>query len=361
MPRARCTEPVEVLPWAAMDFAPSGLSEYLVDLTSRHRTECCGFAFHWLKNAVYGRLQYRFGNLGAYYLNGTDKSYIEITDHPALVSPQFSISIWVEMNKLCSGSYECMIFNKEESYELEYVYDRPLSWAIRRDNMPAWLSHYTSIKAIENKCTHLALTYDGRNVNTYLDGKLFKSVNYPGVVSKTNYPLRLGMRSIYSQAATSVSITGKIDDFRYHNRALTEAEIKQLYETTESKINQPPLAQFTASSIQGAAPLTVNFDASAASDADGTISRYDWQSSDGQMKSGKTTSFTFANAGEYNVTLTVTDDKDATSKAEKTIRVTGGPLPSCTGATITDCRASYSFDGKVCAPCVVVPGAFGTS
>jgi len=29
-----------------------------VDLTSRHRTECYGFAFHGLKNAVYGRLQY---------------------------------------------------------------------------------------------------------------------------------------------------------------------------------------------------------------------------------------------------------------------------------------------------------------
>jgi len=157
---------------------------------------------------------------------------------------------------------------------------------------------------------------------------------------------------------------GKLDDIRIYNRALTEAEIKQLYETTESKINQPPLAQFTVSSIQGAAPLTVTLDASAASDADGTLSRYDWQSSDGQMLSGKTATLTWDQAGEYSVTLTVTDDSSATSQAVKTLRVTAAPVPpisGCTNGTINDCRASYSFDGKVCVPCVVVPGAFGTS
>jgi len=55
----------------------------------------------------------RFGKLGAYYLNGTNASYIEIADHPELSSPQFSISAWVEMTKVCSGRYECQIFNKE--------------------------------------------------------------------------------------------------------------------------------------------------------------------------------------------------------------------------------------------------------
>jgi hypothetical protein len=36
----------------------------------------------------------------------------------------------------------------------------------------------------------------------------------------------------------------------------------------------------------------------------------------------------------------------------------------CTNGTITDCRARYDIDnlgGKLCVPCVVVPGAFGTS
>ncbi len=306
----------------------------------------------------------RFGNLGAYYLDGTNTSYIEIADRPELSSPKFSISAWVEMTKVCSKGYECMIFNKEKSYELFYVYAHPLSWAIQRNKMPGWFAHYTSIKSVENEWRHLVLTYDGKNVDTYLNGKLIESFNYPGIVAKTNYPLRLGVRSIHSSSVTSVSMNGKIDDFRYHNRSLTAAEIQQLYQTTESKINQVPLAMFTTSAIQGAAPFTVNLDATASSDADGSISRYNWQSSDGQGASGTNTALTFTNAGEYSITLTVTDDQGATSQAVKTITATDIIIetPTCTNVPITDCRARYEFinnQGTVCAPCVVVPGAFG--
>ncbi|RKZ75949.1 MAG: hypothetical protein DRQ57_05515, partial [Gammaproteobacteria bacterium] len=58
--------------------------------------------------------------------------------------------------------------------------------------------------------------------------------------------------------------------------------------------NQPPTASFTANPTSGKAPLTVNLDASASTDSDGTISSYEWSSSDeATITAGANSSITF--------------------------------------------------------------------
>jgi len=107
----------------------------------------------------------------------------------------------------------------------------------------------------------------------------------------------------------------------------------------------------------------VNVDASLSSDTDGTIQRYEWVSSDAQLKSGKTASFTFEKAGDYTITLTVTDDKGATSQSVKNFSIQSDVInvENCTNAAISNCRASFSFEtGKLCVPCVSVPTALGS-
>ncbi|MDV7396117.1 PKD domain-containing protein, partial [Arthrospira platensis SPKY1] len=49
--------------------------------------------------------------------------------------------------------------------------------------------------------------------------------------------------------------------------------------------NQPPVASLTASPLVGDPPMLVQFDASASSDADGQIVRYDWDFGDGTVLS----------------------------------------------------------------------------
>ena len=72
--------------------------------------------------------------------------------------------------------------------------------------------------------------------------------------------------------------------------------------------NQTPTAEFTA----GSATLghATSFDASASSDSDGTVARYEWNFGDGHSAStgSPTTTHTYATAGDYTATLTVTDD-----------------------------------------------------
>ncbi|MEZ4825146.1 MAG: PKD domain-containing protein [Bacteroidia bacterium] len=87
-------------------------------------------------------------------------------------------------------------------------------------------------------------------------------------------------------------------------------------------VNVPPTASFQADKTSGVAPVTVNFDASASVDSDGTITAYSWDFGDGNTASGVTASHTFNAIGNYLVVLTVTDDSAATSNTSVSISAT---------------------------------------
>jgi PKD repeat protein len=81
--------------------------------------------------------------------------------------------------------------------------------------------------------------------------------------------------------------------------------------------NSPPVASFTFSCSQ----LTCYFDGSASRDSDGTVTSYAWKFGDGATGSGVTTTHTYAAAGTYVVTLTVTDNGGATGTQSNNVTV----------------------------------------
>jgi len=85
--------------------------------------------------------------------------------------------------------------------------------------------------------------------------------------------------------------------------------------------NVPPTAALAITPETGEAPLTVALDASASSDTDGTIASYAWTASDGQAANGQNAEFVFSEAGDYTITLEVTDNDGATNSATKTVKV----------------------------------------
>lgn len=95
--------------------------------------------------------------------------------------------------------------------------------------------------------------------------------------------------------------------------------------------NKPPIASFTLNSTTGTTPLTVSVTQNSSSDPDGSIAKYEWKTSDNQTSTAITPSFTFASAGEYNITLTVTDDKGAiTNSAAQKVTVSATPFITVT-------------------------------
>ncbi len=85
--------------------------------------------------------------------------------------------------------------------------------------------------------------------------------------------------------------------------------------------NQQPTAALAITPESGKAPLTVALDGSASTDTEGDIASYAWTASNGQTASGKNAELTFNEAGDYTITLEVTDNDGATAQVQKTVTV----------------------------------------
>src|SRR5262249_14806274 len=98
--------------------------------------------------------------------------------------------------------------------------------------------------------------------------------------------------------------------------------------------NTPPQARVIASVTGGTLPLTVDFDASTSFDIEGSAMSFSWTFADGSLSAtGVKVSHTFSQAGEYPVTLAVTDSHGAGGITVVTITVSEKG-PRITGASI---------------------------
>jgi serine protease len=82
------------------------------------------------------------------------------------------------------------------------------------------------------------------------------------------------------------------------------------------------VARIEAEPTSGPAPLEVAFDGSSSYDPDGRITFYLWDFGDQQTASGVVTGHTYHAPGEFQATLTVTDNWGAHGHDSATIQVT---------------------------------------
>ncbi len=117
-----------------------------------------------------------------------------------------------------------------------------------------------------------------------------------------------------------------------YNVALTVTDDKGATNTltkavTVAAANQAPVANFTSST----SGLTASF-TDTSTDADGTIASRAWNFGDSSSATTANPSHSYATAGSYNVSLTVTDNQGATNSLSKSVTVSSS---GCTGTTIT--------------------------
>jgi len=132
---------------------------------------------------------------------------------------------------------------------------------------------------------------------------------------------------------------------------------RQVYYTKVVLPGNSPTAVIEAQPTQGLTPLTVNFDGSASSDADGKIKDHRWSFGDGATATGKKVSYTYKNSGTYTATLTVIDDDLRTGADSVIISAhTGDPLAEFIATpdkgmrpltVMFDASPSEDFDGEI--------------
>jgi endonuclease I/PKD repeat protein len=118
---------------------------------------------------------------------------------------------------------------------------------------------------------------------------------------------------------------------------------------TEASTNSPPSAGFTSNCTD----LSCSFDASTSSDSDGIISSYAWSFG----ATGVDANNTFASAGTYSVTLTVTDNDGATNSSSQSITVTAPPIANVLSNGVAVTELSATKDNALNYTMVVPSGA----
>ena len=101
--------------------------------------------------------------------------------------------------------------------------------------------------------------------------------------------------------------------------------------------NQAPNASFTYSPASPNTSEEVTFDASGSNDSDGSIQSYAWDfDGDGVVEnttSDPVTTYTYAENGTYQATLTVTDDNDSNASAQQEITITDSSSDDGSGSS----------------------------
>jgi PKD repeat protein len=174
------------------------------------------------------------------------------------------------------------------------------------------------------------------------------SGNTPASINLANYAAQ-GAAQVWQ--LTSSNQINRLADIAVNGSSLSLSIPPQsitLLIFSAGSANQPPTAAISATPLSGSVPLTVNFNGSASSDPDGTITGYAWNFGNGNTGSGATTSHTYTTTGNYTATLTVTDNNGATASTSVSIAVNPDPniinAPSNLSGSVASRRVTLNWN-----------------
>lgn len=212
----------------------------------------------------------RFGSeKSSIYFNG-DSSYLEIPDNDAfsiVTTGALTVSVWVSPEVLTFRNAEQAGYvhwmGKGVPHQHEWVFrmynkeltsgqeNRPNRMSAYAFNLEGGLGagSYVQEEVSENEWIHFVARYDVasnkitlfKNARQKDQDDLFDAT-YGVQVQNGTAPLRIGTRSLWS------FFQGRIDDLRFYNRALTDAEIEELYREENSPKSSTSTSAETSSS-----------------------------------------------------------------------------------------------------------------
>ena len=221
----------------------------------------------------------RFGTEDSAYLFDGETGYIEVPHDSTLDLPsEITISAWINTQGPLEGEDSYAVVHKggygeTPETDLNYVLYGAGGLKVRggfEDGTGA-NSLYSSQGSYQaDKWQHISWTYDGSYLRIYINGSLDSSFAETHSPNTLNHPMSIGveMRS----AEFRFWFKGLIDDVRIYSRALSEAEIQEMYTLEKRANNAPVITQGENVSVtmdEDGSPTAWAAPAIAATDADG--------------------------------------------------------------------------------------------
>jgi hypothetical protein len=174
------------------------------------------------------------GKIGKALIFDGGNDWVRVSSSPSLdINKNISVFAWVNRSRIVdwerilgryywsggdTGSWE---LDLGQGY-LRCIFNINGTW--RSANAPAGTNNATGTWYF------VGCVYDGSKLYNYVNGELKATSIASGNITTTTYPLAIGATS--NGTAIQNVIQGIIDEIRIYNRALSDSEIKYLYEAT---------------------------------------------------------------------------------------------------------------------------------
>lgn len=167
------------------------------------------------------------GKIGkALQFNGSN-NYISV---PAIISfnnaSQFTVSGWLKKPDTNIGFIVTVFDGRDITSKVQILGLGSHLDTVLGDGTQTHNAYGGTASPFDGTWHHFAVTYDGTAVMNYIDGKSDSSTAATFTSPATNAPLVIGMRG------GGAFWNGLLDDIRAYGRALTAAEVQQLYQGT---------------------------------------------------------------------------------------------------------------------------------
>jgi len=287
-------------------------------------------------------------NTGATF-NGSSGAVV--AQQPWQAPTQFTAEVWFRTNTTRGGK---LIGFGNTTSGLSGSYDRHV-YMLNNGKLAFGVSNGSQqivnspLSYNDNQWHHVAASQGADGMKLYVDGLLVGTNPTTTATAYTGY-WRIGGDRVWS-GATSSYFAGSLDEAAVYSTVVSETDVRAHYNASgRAAANRAPVAAFTSTKSF----LTVNADAATSSDPDGAIASYAWNFGDGATATSPTASHTYAAAGTYTVSLTVTDPEGLTNTTTRSVTVAANQAPVAAFASVVnlhqadfDAAAATDPDGTV--------------
>lgn len=159
----------------------------------------------------------------AFIFNGVVGNYVNVSNDPNLnIENQVTLGAWIKMSSIPSSGNYYFVQGKESQYKID-INSSAIIRFLTGNNWPGAIL-YSNGALSKDAWYHVVATYNGSSKKIYINGIKNNALSTSGAIPVSNKIFTIGA---YSTGVTPFN--GTIDEVVIFNRALSDEEIENLY------------------------------------------------------------------------------------------------------------------------------------